>query len=113
MFEINEMYPAYLAVAKDQGETAAERSMTYAITAERIHAEMFRHAKRTIDGGSDVDLGDVHICPVCRLGKSRRRRRETRAARTFACGPPSFSPGAWRANNPVPACVECCDGSLY
>ena len=65
LFEVNEMYPAYLAVAKDQDEATAERSMTYAITAERIHAEMFQNAKQSVDGGSDVELGDMHICSVC------------------------------------------------
>ena len=38
-FEINEMYPAYLAVAEAQGEQGAIRSMGFAVAAEKIHDE--------------------------------------------------------------------------
>ena len=64
-FEINEMYPAYLDVAKMQGEKAAERSMNYAIAAENIHAAMYTRAKEAVDGGKDVELGPVQICTLC------------------------------------------------
>jgi len=64
-FEIEEMYPAYLEVAKMQGEAAAVKSMTYAIEAEKIHAAMYAKAKDAVDAGKDVTLGPVHICPLC------------------------------------------------
>ena len=38
-FEVEEMYPAYKAVAELQGENEAVRSTYYALEAERIHAE--------------------------------------------------------------------------
>ena len=38
-FEVEEMYPAYKAVAELQGENEAVRSTHYALEAERIHAE--------------------------------------------------------------------------
>ncbi len=65
MFEIEEMYPAYLAVAEAQGEKAAIRSMTYAIKAEKIHAEMYKKAKAAVDADKDMELGKVQICVVC------------------------------------------------
>jgi rubrerythrin len=65
LFEVNEMYPAYLEVARAQGEQAAERSMAYAVEAEKIHAAMYKRAKDAVDAGNDVALGDVSICPVC------------------------------------------------
>jgi rubrerythrin len=64
-FEVAEMYPAYLEVAKLQGEKGAERSMSYALAAEKIHAAMYQEAKQAVDGGSDVELGAVQICDVC------------------------------------------------
>jgi len=64
-FEINEMYPAYLAVAKLQKEPAATKSMSYAMAAEKIHAEMYKKAKKAVDAGKDVELGPVRICQVC------------------------------------------------
>jgi len=64
-FEVNEMYPAYMDVAKLQGETAAVRSCHYAIEAEKIHAAMYTKAKKAVDKGKDIKLGPVRICGVC------------------------------------------------
>lgn len=64
-FEVEEMYPAYKAVAELQGERGAERSTHYALEAEKIHADMYKKAKQAAEGGRDVELGTVYICPVC------------------------------------------------
>ena len=64
-FEINEMYPAYLAVAKDQDEPRAIKSIGFAIAAEKIHAAMYTTAKQAVDAGKDMELGTVQICTVC------------------------------------------------
>jgi rubrerythrin len=64
-FEVDEMYAAYLAVAREQNEKGAQRSMTYAIEAEKIHAEMYADAKKTAEAGQDIEIGQVWICPVC------------------------------------------------
>ncbi len=64
-FEINEMYPAYLAVAEMQGEKAAIRSMNFAIAAEKIHAAMFTEAKQAVDNDTDFEVGTIQICTVC------------------------------------------------
>ena len=65
LFEINEMYPAFRAVAELQGEKGAIRSIHYAISAEKIHAAMYQEAKQAVDGGKDLDLGPVQVCGVC------------------------------------------------
>lgn len=64
-FEINEMYPAYKAVAEFQGEKGPEISFTWALEAEKIHAGLYQKAKQAVDGGEDVDLGPIRICEVC------------------------------------------------
>ncbi len=64
-FEIKEMYPAYLAVAKEQGEKAAIKSMEYAMAAEKIHAAMYTEAKQAVDDGHDFEVGTIQICSVC------------------------------------------------
>jgi rubrerythrin len=64
-FEVDEMYAAYLAVAEEQAEKGAKRSMTYAIEAEKIHARMYSDAKKRAEAGEDIDVGEVYICPVC------------------------------------------------
>ncbi|MEB3755986.1 MAG: rubrerythrin family protein [Desulfurococcales archaeon] len=65
-FEVNEMYPIYIEIARKQGEKAAEVSFYYALEAEKIHAELFRKAKEYVDRGEDFPIdGYIWICPVC------------------------------------------------
>lgn len=63
--EIDQMYPAYSLVAKDQGESDAVRSFHYALEAEQIHAKLFRDAKEHVDQDKDIELEYVSICEVC------------------------------------------------
>lgn len=64
-FEVNEMYPAYLAEAKRQAEPEAELSFHYALSAERTHAGLFQLAKTAVDSGRDMELNPVQVCGVC------------------------------------------------
>ncbi|MGD8624301.1 MAG: rubrerythrin family protein [Anaerolineae bacterium] len=64
-FEVDEMYAAYLKVAEAQEERGARRTMTYAIEAEKIHAEMYAQAKEKAEAGEDLSIDTVYICPVC------------------------------------------------
>lgn len=64
-FEIEEMYPVYKKVAELQQEKGAVCSTHYAWEAEKIHAAMYTDAKTKADAGSDIEIGDIHICPVC------------------------------------------------
>ncbi len=65
LFEVNEMYPAYLAVAEAQSEKGAVRSINYALAAEQIHAAMYAEAKQAVDEGKDYEVGTIQICSVC------------------------------------------------
>lgn len=64
-YEVDEMYPAFLEVAKMQEEKGAGRSFYFAIEAERIHAQMYQKAKGAAESGSDIQIGKLSICPVC------------------------------------------------
>jgi len=64
-FEVDEMYPAYDAVAKLQGESGAEKSIHYAIEAEKIHAKMYGDAKKQVEKSKDVQIDNVYVCPIC------------------------------------------------
>jgi rubrerythrin len=64
-FEVAEMYPAYDAVAHLQEEKGAQRSIHYALEAEKIHAGLFAQAKSAIGSGQDIAAGPVQICEVC------------------------------------------------
>ncbi|PMQ01894.1 MAG: rubrerythrin [Dictyoglomus sp. NZ13-RE01] len=64
-FEVEEMYPAYRQVAELQNEKGAVRSTTFALEAEKIHAEMYKKAKDKAEKGEDLELGKVYVCDVC------------------------------------------------
>ncbi len=64
-FEINEMYPAYIAVAKDQNEADAVESLRRAFVTEKVHAKMYEKAKSAVSSGKDMELGVVQICQEC------------------------------------------------
>ena len=64
-FEVEEMYPAYDAVAKLQTEKEAIRSIHYAIEAEKLHAAMYTEAKEAVKQGKDIESDNIYICPVC------------------------------------------------
>jgi rubrerythrin len=64
-YEVTEMYPAFNAVAKLQGEKGAVLSIHYALEAEKIHAAMYGDAKSMVEGGVAIEEQPVYICPVC------------------------------------------------
>ncbi len=64
-FEIAEMYPAYLAVAKEQEEKLAQRYFMWAMEAEKEHSRLYNLAKIVAGKGEDVDISSIWVCPLC------------------------------------------------
>jgi len=64
-FEVDETYPSYLEVARLQAEKGAQRSMNFALQAEKIHSAMYQKAGQQADEGKDILLKDIYICSVC------------------------------------------------
>lgn len=64
-FEIEEMYPAYMAIAELQEEKGAQQSIHYAEEAEKIHAEMYKEAKEKAENDQDIEDEEIYVCPVC------------------------------------------------
>lgn len=64
-FEIDEMYPAYMAVATLQEEKGAQRSITYAIEAEKQHARLYAAAREAVASGQDATAEQIAVCPYC------------------------------------------------
>jgi rubrerythrin len=64
-FEVNEMYPTYIEVAKFQGEKTAQRSYEWSYATEKMHKALYEKAKQAVDAGRDVQLGAVQVCEVC------------------------------------------------
>ncbi|WP_048093904.1 rubrerythrin family protein [Geoglobus acetivorans] len=64
-WESEEMYPAYRAVAELQNESRAIRSIDFALQAEKIHSEFYAQAKRAVESGRDIEIGEIYICEIC------------------------------------------------
>jgi rubrerythrin len=64
-FEIDEMYPAYMAVAELQEERGAVRSTRWAREAEKVHAQMYQAARPFAQAGKDAEVGKMYVCSVC------------------------------------------------
>jgi len=64
-YEIEEMYPAYIEVAKFQGEKRAQRSFEWSYASEKMHKQLFERALDSVNSGKDIDLGPVQVCEVC------------------------------------------------
>lgn len=65
IYEVNDMYPAFHAVAELQDEKGAMQSFNYALQAEKIHASMYQKAKQVVESRKDIQLGPMFICDVC------------------------------------------------
>jgi rubrerythrin len=64
-FEIEEMYPSYIAVAQSQGEKTAETFLNAALAAEKVHAGIYRTARAAVESGRDIDFKPIHVCSFC------------------------------------------------
>jgi rubrerythrin len=64
-FEVVEMYPAYVAVAKLQGEKTAETYFNWAMLAEKVHYGIYQEARKAVEAGQDIGFRPVHVCSNC------------------------------------------------
>ncbi|MFW6160342.1 MAG: rubrerythrin family protein, partial [Acidobacteriota bacterium] len=64
-FEVNEMYPVYIEVARKQGEKGAETATSWALAAEKVHEKLYKKAKETAAQGKDADITVLNVCSVC------------------------------------------------
>lgn len=64
-YEVEEMYPAFNAVARLQGESGAEKTTRWALEAEKVHAALYQKVKQAVDAGKDAEIGDIYVCSKC------------------------------------------------
>lgn len=65
IFEVDEMYPAYLAISVLQNEKGAELAINYALAAEKIHAQFYKQAKEEVQKNTDMKIDEIYVCPIC------------------------------------------------
>ena len=64
-FEIDEMYKAYDAVAKLQGNKEAETTIRYAVKAEMDHQAIYDSTLKGVEGSNDLGDAPIRVCPIC------------------------------------------------
>jgi rubrerythrin len=64
-YEVEEMYPAFKVVAEKQEEKTAVMMFNYALEAEKVHAGLYKKAKKAVEGGKDLEYFPVQVCTVC------------------------------------------------
>lgn len=68
-YEIDVMYPGFLAEAGEQKNLAAARSFTGALEAEKSHARLFSEAIALLSSGKKDawirEAREFYVCPVC------------------------------------------------
>jgi len=64
-YEVEEMYPAYNAIAKMQNEKGVELTTQWALESEKMHVELYQKAKQYVDEGKDVEIKTIYVCEVC------------------------------------------------
>ena len=63
--EFREMYPGFVAEAKDEGESAAATSFGNALVVEEIHHTLYTNALATLKDGGDLPEAKMFVCGVC------------------------------------------------
>lgn len=64
-FEAQQMYPAYVEVAKLQGEDDARRTLEWTFETEKTQVNLYQEASSAVDAGRDVELLAIFVCPDC------------------------------------------------
>jgi len=68
-YEIDTMYPGFLAEATERKNTAAIRTFHGALEAEKTHARLYSEAIALLAAGKKdswiMEARDFYVCPVC------------------------------------------------
>ena len=63
--EFKDMYPGFIATAKEEGNKKALRMFEWANVVEEIHCGLYEDALATYDKGGDLPTEDIWVCGVC------------------------------------------------
>jgi rubrerythrin len=63
--EFKDMYPGFIATAKEEGNKKALRMFEWANTVEEIHCGLYQDALVTYEKGGDLPAEDIWVCRVC------------------------------------------------
>ncbi len=64
-YEFTSMYPEFINAAKNESNTAAERTFNYANEVEKIHHKLYKKALEVLESGDDLEDKKIYVCSVC------------------------------------------------
>ncbi len=64
-YEIDSMYPEFIREAKGHDNTAALRTLAWALEAEKTHARLFSEAIAVLDTGWLIAARNFYVCAAC------------------------------------------------
>lgn len=65
-YEVETMYPGFMAVADSENCADAKKSFTWAFDTEKKHQTFYKKALETITAGTETGLAlEWYVCPVC------------------------------------------------
>lgn len=65
-YEIETMYPGFIAVADSESVPDATKSFTWALDTEKKHQQFYQAALNALNAGGETTLAYVwYVCPVC------------------------------------------------
>lgn len=64
-YEVQQMYPQFLAQAERDEEITAQYAFKGALEAEKVHMDLYARALQAAKGGSDVAPFRAYTCTVC------------------------------------------------
>lgn len=62
--EYTNMYPPMAEQAAEEGHKA-KLMFTYALDAEKVHADIYTKALEAVKNGVDMDVSEFYLCPIC------------------------------------------------
>jgi rubrerythrin len=63
--EFTEMYPGFLAQAKTEANSKAEKSFDYANKVEKVHHGLYQQALKDLEAGKKLDSKPIFVCQIC------------------------------------------------
>jgi rubrerythrin len=64
-YEYTKMYPAFIKEAKEEGQTRALNSFSYANDVEKIHHDLYQKALESLEAGKEPKEEPYYVCSVC------------------------------------------------
>jgi rubrerythrin len=64
-YESTKMYPAFIKEAKEEGQTRALNSFSYANAVEKIHHGLYLQALASLQAGQEPKEEPYYVCSVC------------------------------------------------